>query len=445
MSLINPGDFPIDANVVDGTELAARLNRLKLAIYSGLSNGSRPADVTAGGIWSRNDGGGNYTIMLFDGTADHAVGTLVDGEFTSEGGMPGNVVIDPNAPDDAIVVGPGGDVSFIGVISHPAARYFVKADRESPVFIKKGAGAMSIKAGTILSAANGSTYRFDAEAPVTMPALAAGTDYAIYIDNNGALLASANFALATNSYRKLGGFHYAPGGHSGAPGGGNTAQQINEYSIWDNKFRPAAKDPRGMALVAGAFWSDIYLTGVDAITNGSSRYNVTIADGASPPKIPTAFGGNGSASYSSYTWWEASEIAKSQGKRLPTYGEFGALAFGTTEKVSRGTDPVNTIWEPPYISKWGVCQATGNLWSWGDEFSYRQDGGAPDWAWRTGHTNGRGDLYLYNDFGLVAALFGGYWDHTSNSGSRSSNWDSYPWYSSNNISARLVCDHLIHD
>lgn len=69
MSILNPGDWPIDPQVVDGTELADRLNRLKLALYSGNSSSNRPADVAAGGIWVKQTSTG-FDLMLYDGTAD---------------------------------------------------------------------------------------------------------------------------------------------------------------------------------------------------------------------------------------------------------------------------------------------------------------------------------------------------------------------------------------
>src|SRR5690606_32197157 len=134
---------------------------------------------------------------------------------------------------------------------------------------------------------------------ITMPSLAAGTDYAIWIKPDGSLEATADHVSPPASgSRKIGGFHYAPGGNAAAQAGGNATPQINEYSFWDLKFRPACSDPRGMVLVAGTFWVDIYLLGVNHHTDGTSRYNVTIADGSSPPKVPTSFGGNGSSTYS---------------------------------------------------------------------------------------------------------------------------------------------------
>ena len=42
--------------------------------------------------------------------------------------------------------------------------------------------------------------------------------------------------------------------------------------------------------------------------------------------------------------------------------------------------------------------------------------------------------------GINAAIFGGNWDETSNSGSRCSNWNNSPTNSNNNIGSRGVCE-----
>jgi len=79
MALINPGDWPIDPNVVDGTELAARLNRLEQAIVSGNASATRPPYLTAGSIWAQTGTGSDLTLNFFDGTADHPVGSVIGG------------------------------------------------------------------------------------------------------------------------------------------------------------------------------------------------------------------------------------------------------------------------------------------------------------------------------------------------------------------------------
>ncbi len=312
---------------------------------------------------------------------------------------------------------------------------FYKADPTTVAFTKTAAGTASVKAGTYVFI-GATLVSFSVATAITMPTLTSGTDYAIWAKDDGTVQATTNFSAApgAGNYRKIGGFHYAPGGHSGSPGGGNSTPQINEYSLWDLTFRPACVDPRGMVLVAESFWADIYLLGVDHLTNGTSKYNVTIADGSSPPKIPTKFGGNGTSAYASLNWWEAGEVLRAWGKRMPTYSEFAALAYGTTEASSIGTDQGSTIWNATYLSKWGCNQASGVMWVWGDEFG----GGAAAASW-TANTGGRGSTYQMEN----AVFFGGGWDNASYSGSRASAWNNSPTYSGNSIGARGVCDHLI--
>lgn len=323
---------------------------------------------------------------------------------------------------------------------------FYKADRTTVAFTKTGAGTATVKAGTKI-AISGKVVAFASDTAITMPALTAGTDYAIWVKDDSTIEASSNHSSApgAGNWRKIGGFHYAPGGNATGVAGGDTTAAINTYSLWDLKFRPACHDPRGMALVADSFWSDIYLLGVDHLTNGTSKYNVTIADGSSPPKIPTKFGGNGSTAYSTLNWWEAAEVMQSWGKRLPTYDEFAALAYGTTEATASGGTDVPTTgvngtgatnaWNK-FTSKWGVIQSTGCLWIWGEEFG----GGAAGASW-TANTGGRGSTYQMEN----AVLLGGSWGSTSGPGSRCSNWDSSPTLSNSAVGARGVCDHLALD
>ena len=337
-------------------------------------------------------------------------------------------------------------VSATGVLVkgvYAAKGLFTKDDAESVAFIKTGNGTVSVKAGTVVEV-NNTLINFQSATPVSMPALAAGTDYAIYACGDGTAVADGNLSSTSNctgGSRKIGGFHYAPGGNATGTSGGNTTPQINEYSFWDVKWRPACKDPRGMTLVNDSFWVDIYLTGVDHHVNGTSKYNVTIADGSSPPKIPAAFGGNGTTTYATFMWYEANEVMQSHGKELLSQGEFAAMAQGTTEASSGGTDPVSTILREAYTSKYGVMLSTGNLWVWGRDFSTRVDGTTTTWAWKT-IPGGKGNAYTQGTYGLVAALLGGAWSNAANSGSRASFWSGYPWASGSNIGARGRCDHV---
>jgi hypothetical protein len=326
---------------------------------------------------------------------------------------------------------------------------FRKGDPTTAAFVKTGAFTMSTQAAIIYADVNGVIQSIAASTAITMPGSpAAGTDYAIWAKTDGTLEATADHVTPpTANARRVGGFHYAPGGNATGVAGGDTTPAINAYSIWDLKFRPACPDPRGMTLVADGFWADIYLLGVDHPTNGSSKYNVTIADGSSPPKIPAKFGGNGTTAYGGGNWWDMHEVMRSFGKRFPNYSEFAALAYGVLDAYSLESDPATTGLVNgtggggagidhnayKYTSKWGVIQATGNLWVWGDEFG----GGtaAPGWVVNTG---GRGSTYQLEN----AVLFGGYWSNGVDSGSRASLWDNAPTDSSDGIGARGVCDHL---
>lgn len=330
-----------------------------------------------------------------------------------------------------------------------------KADPYSVALLKTGAGAISLKAGTDVLVAN-KVVSFPAETPIDMPSLAPGTDYAIWVKRDGTIEASENFIAppGDGDWLRIGGFHYAPGGNAAAQAGGDTTPAINEYSLWDLKFRPACQDPRGMTLVAGSFWCDIYLLGVDHHLYGTSANNQTIADGASPPKVPLAFGGDGSTTYGSLTWWIAGEVLQSHGKGLLTYEEFAAAAYGVTENQSRGADPVTTGLATTNAgtnadhlrtSRWGVIQATGTLLTWGAGFSQRVGGAdyaaAITYGWRN-VASGRGQINTQGHEALGAALWGGAWTYGGNSGSRCSAWGDPPSASNNGISVRGRSDHL---
>lgn len=317
-----------------------------------------------------------------------------------------------------------------------ASGHFFKADSQSVAFTKTAAGAVSVKAGTVAEVA-GVIITFATATAVTMPALTAGTDYAIYVCTDGTIRADSSFSApsgyTTANSRKVGGFYYAPGGLATGTSGGDSTPQIISGSMWDLKFRPACPDPRGMKLVANGFWVDLWILNTDPDVNGTSKYGATIADGSSPPKIPLAFGGNGTATYPDGNWWNLNEALMAFGKRSPTYSEFAALAYGVTEATSLGTDPGTCQIDAARTSQ-HCFQATGNMWIWGDEFG----GGAAAASWAD-NTNGRGSTYQMEN----AAVFGGDWDATSNSGSRCSNWTGSPAASYNSIGGRGVCDHLI--
>lgn len=323
----------------------------------------------------------------------------------------------------------------LGALASGLSAYFAKANPNAVAWSVTGANALQT-AMALHVEVNGVVHIIAASTSITVPASpVAGTDYAIWVKTDGSLEATSNHISppAANA-RRIGGYHYAPGGNAATQAGGNSTPAINPYSCWDLKWRPACPDPRGMTLVANNFWADIYLLNTDPDTNGTSGYNLTIADGSSPPKIPAAFGGDGTTTYGTLTWWSAGECLAAFGKRAPDYAEFAALAYGVTEATSRGTDPVTTGLDAARTSRWGVMQATGSLFVWGRVFGGPY--GAASWS---ANTEGRGSTYNLPR----AAIFGGYWGDGSFAGSRCSYWD-YPLSGSNYlIGARGTASHQV--
>ena len=343
--------------------------------------------------------------------------------------------------NQALVTNGSGVLSF-ATAGSTSYGLFRKADPTIVAWTRTGTFTMTTSS-IIYVEVNGTVLTISSGTSISMPSAVVGTDYAIWCSTAGALSATTDHTNPPSSNaRKLGGFHYANGQNATGVAGGNTTPDINQYSLWDLKFRPACPDPRGMTLVAGNFWADIYLTGTLPDTNGTSKYNVTIADGSSPPKVPSKFGGNGTTDYGSYTWWEQAELLSAYGKRPPRYQEFSALAYGTTEATSSGGSDVPTTgvtgtgatsaWNV-FTSKWGVIQSTGCLYVWGDEF-----GGGALGASLVANTEGRGSTYQLSN----AVILGGDWGNTSSSGSRISSWGSSPATSGYTVGSRGVADHL---
>ena len=313
---------------------------------------------------------------------------------------------------------------------------FRKSDSTISAWTKTGAGTAKTSS-IIYIEVDGAIKTIASGASIAMPTLVAGTDYAIWAKTDGTLEATSNHTSPpTANARKVGGFHYAAGGNATGTSGGDTTASINAYSFWDLKWRPACSDPRGMALVADGFWVDIYLANTDCDANGTSKYNVTIADGSSPPKVPTKFGGNGSTTYGSLTWFESCELASAYGKRLITQREYMAMAYGTTEASSIGSDQGSTILNAAYTSKWGVMQSTGVMWIWCDD-----RGGAYATGGWNANTEGRGSEYNAPN----AVLLGGAWFDGADAGSRCSHWSSAASASLYSVGVRFSCDHLLLD
>ncbi len=442
MILAEKGDTgPMDPAVYDPQSIAAdvfdRANHTGTQTLSSISDAGTAAASDASDFATSAEGD-LATTALQPGDAvpqTSATGSaeLPTGTTAERDGTPSAGYIRFNSTESTFEGYDGTEWGAIGGGGGVVPNLFAKSDASEVAWTKTGNGTAETQ--TVLNVeVNGAVLTIASGTSITMPSLSAGTDYAIWAKPDGGLEATSNHTSPpVANARKVGGFHYAPGGNATAQSGGDTTPQINEYSFWDLKWKPACPDSRGMTLVADGFWVDIYLTGVDAITNGSSAYNVTIADGSSPPKVPAMFGGNGSTTYGGYTWFEAQELATAFGKRTMTQIEFMSAAYGTTEGTDGGSDPVSTILRSAFTSKWGVMLATGNMRTWG-----RDRGGDYNTGGWNANTEGRGEEYNAPN----AVDFGGSWLLGSRAGSRCSNWGNAASFSFGKIGSRFACDHL---
>ena len=349
--------------------------------------------------------------------------------------------------------GDKGDKGADGISDSTFSKPFIGA----PLFSKASAASLSIPIGTSVKVGasvitvTGAVYTLSLNS-VGVGALdigtkAAGTDYSVYALEAGGFIISASktnpTGYTTANSKRIGGFHYGVIHETFTAINNITSSDatkiagINQYSFWDLKFRPIC-DPSGMVYVFGR-WYDIYLLNTDHHLYGTSAAGKTIAGGAvtngrNYPKIPSFYGGDGSVTYGTFTWFEAAEIAKAHSKDLISYNEFVAIAYGVLEASSASTaDTGITQHLANYTSNFGICMATGCQWIWGKDLI-----GAASAAWST-NTEGRGSIYNASP---IAALFGGGRDNTSYSGSRASSWDNYVWGSSWSIGCRFACDHL---
>lgn len=180
----------------------------------------------------------------------------------------------------------------------------------------------------------------------------------------------------------------------------------------------------------------MYMMDTEYGIKGYSRCNATIADDNDRPIIPAVYGGNGSDTYDSMSWWVAVDVLSSAGMRPPFYIEFTSIAYGVVERQAVGTDPVTTQHQAGHRSDIGCEQITGVMYQWGADIngtSATGSAGWEDWA------EGRGDVYTHS---IRSPLFGANWNDGSDSGSRVSTWAYQPDLSRSSFGARGICDHV---
>src|SRR5690554_2376819 len=372
--------------------------------------------------------GDYYRLQL---SLRNAQGVLIKQEFVDVTAISGNDLTITRAAENSTAL--SWDIGARVELVETAASFdlaggatlphsFNKQDRAARLFELSGSTLQT--AQPVSLDVDGTIITLAAGVAVTLPTLASHTDYLIYCSQSGALPAQPWDNAAPANSRAVGGFHAY-----------HTTATINPNSIWDLGYRPTA-NPRGMTQCPTGDWVDIYLMDVDYGINGYSRGGVTIADGESPPKIPAIYGGNGTATYGSLTWFEAVDLAAAAGKRLLTYAMFTAAAYGVVERQAVGTDPVTTKYQAGHRSACGMEQATGCLYQWGEDINGTSATGTVSWQDITG---GRGDIYTHS---IRAVRLGANWNSASHSGSRASGWNIAPSDPGSGVSARASCGHM---
>jgi hypothetical protein len=279
------------------------------------------------------------------------------------------------------------------------------------------------------------------EADLDTGSFVAGTDYYVYLCDNGGggefvISANASFpsGYTASTSRKIGGFHTLcadVGTISGHSLSTWLATEILPASVWDLQFRPDTEYPEAMVWHPGTrLWWDIYL----ASWNGSrlvSAYGATIADGASTKK---------------FHWYKFAEEFGKIGKRMPFQIEFIPAAKGSPEgvNISGSADPGTTGGHSAtsgsrIVSHIGCEDMTGVLWQWGSDGGATNDVGS---AWADAFdSDGASDASEAVGQHYEAPnrpRFGGSWSDGANCGSRGSSWNNSPLVLSSSFGARGV-------
>jgi hypothetical protein len=277
----------------------------------------------------------------------------------------------------------------------------------------------------------------------TFSSLALGDDIYVYAvqDATGVAqwIASKNSTYpdgydATNS-RKMGGFHYgrvrdiADAYDSGA----TLTQDIIPNSVWDVHHRPTC-DPTGMAeVIPDKLWMDIYFASEDGTawpdTVPLSQYNATPL--------------TGTEGYNLY--YDYARLCRNAGKRLPTYAEMVAAAYGVPRGSTDVGGRINTGQHSDYgfecVSVLNIDQPSGNVYQTMDHVFDRDDS-SDGWSddLNTGKDGGVDHGQWYGTDPRVGR-FGGAWSGPAEAGDRC--WiRAHPWDVNDNSGLRAACDAL---
>ena len=333
---------------------------------------------------------------------------------------------------------------------------------KGPLFVKVSPSSIKIPAGLKLTV-GAESFKLVSDLTLSLEnnldtgVKREGTDYFVYAKSDATFYISESESITTD--RLIGGFHYGLVGETEAATGNKTEAMMVEqrgiwsHSCWDLKFKPTG-NPRGMNFAQG-IWVNIYLADEDIAIRGypspwrdpysTTRVKAKIAAGTTEygraiPKIPLAFGGNGTLTYGKFTWFQACELASSLNCFLLDYSKFPSLAYGVNEQKSSSINGYETtagaIEHYPNLTSRYMEQAAGVQWIWGADVQ-----GIGGDGWKTGLTDGRGDIYAYTNQ-PTAVILGGDRGNGVNAGSRASDWYFYVWVSDWFIGCRFACDHL---
>nr|BDD47145.1 hypothetical protein 19 [Saccharospirillaceae bacterium] len=271
-----------------------------------------------------------------------------------------------------------------------------------------------------------------------------GDDVYIYVvqDASGTAqwVASNNSTVPTgynaDNSRKVGGFHvgktrpYSERFNAAY----SAPTEIVWNSCWDLQHRPTC-DPSGMVeVIAGSLWCDIYLASEGAGTWPDIE----------PLSVHNATPLTGIEGYSRFH--DQIRLARNVGKRLPTYTEMAAAAYGVPQGATGNTGRQSTGDHTGYgfsaVSCLNVDQPVGNVWqpllhiydrdtavsAWYDFLNSGMDSAHDHGQWRGA------------DFNF--STFGGKWDESGEAGARCVNLGNSPWSVTGSDGLRSFCESL---
>jgi hypothetical protein len=313
-----------------------------------------------------------------------------------------------------------------------------------------------------------------------------GKDYYLYLcdpgNNNDEIYKISLNSTYPSGYtavnsRKIGGFHYGkcrsvnsslqPINSSGTVNGtgweSNVFDGIVPRSVWTLGHRPKCS-PEGMVYLSNNVWVDIYESSDDGANGLISAYNAIPMTGTE-----------------GMHWYTFNERALKSGKRLLSYSEWCAAAYGSPQgnnadnvnawSATTNTGRNSTGQVANAVSSIGCRDCVGNVWEWLDELitnaekliitgsgtfssydgsrssqaysSGNGHGTTGQWGWDTiSPFGGNGNIWEYSDYSLIVLLSGGSWRSGANAGSRSVNLFYCPWDVDTNNGVRLACDSL---